>query len=373
MATVGADSQERRLLIVDEDVSFAEDIARQLGERGYETSVTDTASGALLRLGESPHQVLVTRPDMPGTNGRTLVEEAMRLDSALRVIAVATSDTVEEGILAVRAGAEDFVVKPFLPLQLEVCVDKALEKRELLLENQRYQHELEQVVEQKTQKLQFALSKVQGTFNATVEALVSAIEARDCETQNHCRRAREYSMLLGRQLGLDAKARRDLAWGALLHDVGKIGVADHILLKKGPLSPEEWDLMRKHPMIGYRLVAPIGFLKGAASIVLHHHEKWDGTGYPYGKEGEEIPFLARIFMVADAFETITSKRSYKEALSFKDALTELEASAGSHFDPLVVEAFRRVDCDVWRKIRNEYFDELEQGRVLVESRSAVLQ
>jgi len=372
MATVGAEARERRLLIVDEDLPFASDIARQLCERGYQASVTDTAAGAMLRLGEDHHQVLVTRPDMPGTNGRTLMAEAMRLDPILRVIAVSTSDNVEEGILAVRAGAEDFVVKPFLPLQLEVCVDKALEKRELLIENQRYQNQLEKVVEEKTHKLQFALSKVQGTFNATVEAMVSAIEARDCETQNHCRRAREYSMLLGRQLGLDAKGLRDLAWGALLHDVGKIGVPDHILLKKGPLSPQEWDLMRKHPMIGYRLVAPIGFLKGAASIVLHHHEKWDGTGYPYGKQGEEIPFAARIFMVADAFETITSKRSYKEALSFEVALTELEDSAGNHFDPLVVEAFRRIDREEWTKIRNKYLAELEEGRVLLEERSAVL-
>ena len=179
-------------------------------------------------------------------------------------------------------------------------------------------------------------------------------------------------MLLGRQLGLNPRELRNLAWGALLHDVGKIGVADHILLKEGPLSPAEWDLMRKHPMIGYRLVAPISFLKSAASIVLHHHEKWDGTGYPYGKQGEEIPFPARIFMVADAFETITSKRSYKEALSFEVALEEIEISAGSHFDPLVVEAFRRVEPEEWLRIRNKYIGELSEGRDLIEERTAVL-
>jgi len=372
MATDGATDRERRLLIVDEDLPAAEEAARELGRRGLQVSVADTAAAALLCLGETPHQLLVTCPAMPGTNGRTLMEEALRLDPALQVIAVATSDNVEEGILAMRAGAEDFIVKPFLPMQLEVCVDKALEKRELLIENRRYQQQLEKAVEEKTKKLQYALSKVQGTFNATVEAMVSAIEARDCETQNHCRRAREYSMLLGRQLGLDARALRDLAWGALLHDVGKIGVPDHILLKKGPLSAPEWDMMRKHPMIGYRLVAPIGFLKGAATLVLHHHEKWDGSGYPYGKQGEEIPFAARIFMVADAFETITSKRSYKEALSFDVARQELEDSAGNHFDPLIVDAFLRLDRAEWTKIRNKYLAELEEGRVLIEERSAVL-
>jgi response regulator RpfG family c-di-GMP phosphodiesterase len=300
------------------------------------------------------------------------MEEAMRLDSALRVIVHTTPDRVDEGIRAMRDGAEDFLVNPWRPEQLEIAVEKALEKRRLLIESRRNHEELQLLVEEKTQKLRFALQKVQGTFNATIESMVSAIEARDCETQNHCRRAREYSMLLGRQLGLDARELRNLAWGALLHDVGKIGVPDHILLKQGPLSPDEWDQMRKHPMIGYRLVAPIGFLKAAATVVLHHHEQWDGSGYPYGKQGEEIPFPARIFMVADAFETITSRRSYKEARPYDIARKEIEKCAGTQFDPVVVDAFCRVDPAEWMAIRDKYLEELAVANALAKERTTAL-
>lgn len=372
MATDLAARQAQSLLVVDEDELLADEISSDLREAGWSTSFVDSPAAALLRLGEHPHELLVTSPGMPGTNGRSLLAEVLRLDPDLRVIVHTTPDGVDEGIAAMRAGAEDLLVAPWRPGQLEIAVERALEKRRLLIESRRSQEELEDLVEQKTHKFRYALQKVQGTFNATVEAMVSSIEARDCETQNHCRRAREYSMLLGRQLGLDPRELRNLAWGALLHDVGKIGVPDHILLKKGPLSPEEWDLMRKHPMIGYRLVAPISFLKSAASIVLHHHEKWDGSGYPYGKQGGEIPFPARIFMVADAFETITSRRSYKEALSFDVALEEIERSAGTHFDPLVVEAFCREEPEEWLRIRNQYIGELREGRDLVKERAAVL-
>jgi len=283
MASDLAARQAHHLLVVDEDELLADEIATDLRETGWSATAADTPAAALLRLGETPHELLITRPGMPGTNGRPLMAEALRLDPDLRVIVHTTAEHVDEGIQALRAGAEDFLVAPWRPEQLEIAVERALEKRQLLMESRTSREELERLVEEKTRKLRLALQKVQGTFNATVESMVTAIEARDCETQNHCRRTREYSMLLGRQLGLEPRELRNLAWGALLHDVGKIGVADHILLKEGPLSPAEWDLMRKHPMIGYRLVAPISFLKSAASIVLHHHEKWDGTGYPYGK------------------------------------------------------------------------------------------
>jgi len=372
MATDRAARKEQRLLVADEDDLLADEITADLREVGWNASSVETPAAAMLRLGESRHQLLVTPPGMPGTNGRPLMAEALRLDPDLRVIVYTPPDAVDQGIRAMRAGAEDFLVSPWCTEQLEIAVERALQKRSLLIQSRRNRDELEQRVDEKTHKLRYALQSVQGTFNATVEAMVSAIEARDCETQNHCRRAREYSMLLGRQLGLDPRDLRNLAWGALLHDVGKIGVPDHILLKKGPLSPEEWDLMRKHPMIGYRLVTPISFLRSAATIVLHHHEKWDGTGYPYGKQGEELPFPARIFMVADAFETITSRRSYKAALSFEDAREEIDNSAGTHFDPLVVEAFLRVDPGEWLRIRNKYIGELRAGRDLVAERSAVL-
>jgi len=178
--------------------------------------------------------------------------------------------------------------------------------------------------------------------------------------------------MLAHRLGLRGRDLRDAGWGSLLHDVGKIGVADSILLKPGPLNDEEWEAMRKHPIIGYRLLSPIRFLHGASQIVLHHHERWDGAGYPYGKQGEEIPFGARIFMVADAVETITSKRTYKEALPFEAAEEEVIRCSGTHFDPTVIEAFRKIPRSNWISIRDKYFAELDSTHALDPDKSAIV-
>jgi len=363
---------KRRLLVVDDEHAIAELLSRHLEREGYRVSVAFDGDEALETLHKATFDVVLTDIRMPGRDGIALLEAAKQLDITLPVIVLTSMNDVDTAVRAMRLGADDYILKPFTLDALSISVERALERRELILNARRHQEELELAVEEKTRKLRLALSEVQGTFNATVEAMVSSIEARDCETQHHCRRAREYSLMLAHRLGLRGRDLRDAGWGSLLHDVGKIGVADRILLKPGPLDDDEWAEMRKHPIIGYRLLSPIRFLHGAAQIVLHHHEKWDGTGYPYGKQGEEIPFGARVFMLADAIETITSKRSYKEALSFQVALEEIENSAGNHFDPLVVEAFRRVDSEEWRRIRNKYIAELSEGRDLVEERTAVL-
>jgi HD-GYP domain-containing protein (c-di-GMP phosphodiesterase class II) len=160
--------------------------------------------------------------------------------------------------------------------------------------------------------------------------------------------------MLANRLGVRGKALQDLGWGSLLHDVGKIGVPDHILLKKGRLDAAEWDEMRKHPLIGFRLLLQVPGLKDAAQLVLHHHERFDGTGYPYGKRGDEIPLGARIFAVADAIECITSRRPYKEALPFEAAEKEVVRCSGSHFDPQVVAAFREVPRAHWLAVQRKY-------------------
>jgi len=317
-------------------------------------------------LSESGCDILVTPVDQAGTNGCPLFEEAQRLRPDLPILVSAKPSLIREGIRALRSGAEDLLHRPLVPEQVQEYAERVFQKRSTVLENGHEQGLLRRLVLEKTKKLQIALTDAQGTFNATVEVMVSAIEARDCETQHHCRRAREYSLLLGRQMGVQGRDLRDLAWGALLHDVGKISVPDHILLKAGPLTPGEWDIMKTHPLVGYRLLAPVKFLNGAATIVLCHHEKWNGSGYPYGKHGEEIPLGARIFMVADAFETITSKRSYKEALPFEYARDEIIASAGSHFDPDVVEAFLEIERAEWLAIRNRYMEEIQAGRTIVQ-------
>jgi putative nucleotidyltransferase with HDIG domain len=195
------------------------------------------------------------------------------------------------------------------------------------------------------------------TYNATLEALVNALEARDQETKGHSVRVAEYMTTIAEALGVrrDTQEWLDMQHGALLHDVGKIGVRDSILLKPGKLTPEEWEFMRKHPEIGYNILREVKFLHGAAEIVLAHHERWDGNGYPKGLRAEEIPLGSRIFMVVDTFDTMTSDRVYRKALTTQDALDEILRCSGSQFDPLVVEAFLDI-YDAWVLERQKLHD-----------------
>lgn len=176
----------------------------------------------------------------------------------------------------------------------------------------------------------------------TVTGLVSALDLREHDTGMHSQRVREYALLIAERYGLDAGQRRAIAYGALLHDVGKIAVPDHILLKPGPLTAEEQSVMREHPASGYRIIRHVRFLAHAAEIVLSHHERFDGGGYPRGLRRDDIPLGARLFSVADAYDALTSRRPYRAAESHADAVSEIRAGAGAQFDPEVVAAFTSV-------------------------------
>ena len=185
---------------------------------------------------------------------------------------------------------------------------------------------------------------------ATLASLLAALEVRDADTYSHSERSVRCGLLLGRECGLGTEQMLALEVGALLHDIGKIGVPDSVLRKPGKLDPEEWATMRRHPDDGQRIVRGIGFLADAMLVVVQHHEWWDGTGYPLGLNGEEIDLNARILAVADAFDAMTSDRVYRPAKSYEAAVAELDRCAGRQFDPQVVAAFRRVPRKEWEGI-----------------------
>ncbi|MCC6487362.1 MAG: HD domain-containing protein [Candidatus Hydrogenedentes bacterium] len=200
-----------------------------------------------------------------------------------------------------------------------------------------------------------ALRDVARTHEGALLALVNALDAREHDTQAHSLRVRSLSLRLGRALGLDSRRLRILSQGALLHDVGKIGIPDHILLKEGPLSSSEWDIMRKHPEFGQEILEAVPFLRQAAEIVATHHEKYDGTGYPRGLAGDQIPLGARIFAVVDVFDALTHERPYHEAVGFCEAKDTIRDSAGTHFDPQIAEAFLALDdSEIERVISENY-------------------
>jgi putative nucleotidyltransferase with HDIG domain len=190
------------------------------------------------------------------------------------------------------------------------------------------------------------------TYDGTLEALVNALDARDQETKGHSLRVSHYMLDIARAMGVEEGTKQwiDMARGSLLHDVGKIGVSDAILLKPAKLTEDEWTLMRLHPEIGYNMLRQVKFLEGAAEIILAHHERWDGKGYPRGLREEEIPLGARIFMVVDTFDSMTSDRPYRKALSTLEALDEILRYNGAQFDPTVVEAFLDI-YETWVRER----------------------
>jgi putative nucleotidyltransferase with HDIG domain len=206
-------------------------------------------------------------------------------------------------------------------------------------------------VQEATRDLAAAYRELEATYGTTLEALGSALDTRDVGTESHSRRVHGYALATAREYGVPPEHLRDLAHGVLLHDIGKIGIPDAILLKPGKLTPDEWTIMRTHPEIGRRLIEKIPFLRGAVPIVYSHHEKWDGSGYPRGLRGEAIPLGARIFAVVDAFDAMTFDRPYSRAISFEAAKAEIRRCTGAHFDPTVVEAFFRVPESLLAEIR----------------------
>jgi putative nucleotidyltransferase with HDIG domain len=193
--------------------------------------------------------------------------------------------------------------------------------------------------------LEAALSESESAYDATLRALSMALDVRDRETEGHAQRVARYMDLMARELRSAKVDVRTLRRGALLHDIGKIGIPDEILRKAGELDGSEWRVMKRHPAYGARILAGIPYLSGAAEIVHHHHERFDGSGYPDGLAGEDIPLGARIFALADALDAMTSDRPYRRAMSLEDAITEIERCSGKQFDPAIVSAFLRIPVD----------------------------
>ena len=200
-------------------------------------------------------------------------------------------------------------------------------------------------------EMDVVLKKLEHSYDETMRSLVSALDFRERETRYHSVRVALYAVELAKQFNVSEDELKFVYWGGILHDIGKIGIPDEILLKPSELDREEWNEIKKHPKIGYEIVKDINFLKDASAVVLYHHEWWNGKGYPYGKKGEKIPIFARIFSVADALDSMTSKRPYRDAISFRDAQMEIIRCSETQFDPTVVTVFSSFPIRFWERIK----------------------
>lgn len=211
--------------------------------------------------------------------------------------------------------------------------------------------------------------ELQASYDSTLDALTRALDLRDRETEGHSRRVVEYTTRLAVEMGLEARTIAEFRRGALIHDVGKIGVPDAVLHKPGPLDPAERGEIEKHPLKGYEMLLGIPHLREEIKIVLGHQEKWDGTGYPYGLKGEQIPLGARLFAIADTFDALTSDRPYRQGRPYEVARRIIQEEAGKQFDPHVVAAFLAVPPEEWVSIRARVMDEVRQRRALEAERA----
>lgn len=198
--------------------------------------------------------------------------------------------------------------------------------------------ELYRLERARSAELERVLASLQETYLATMKSLAQVIEAKDATTRGHLDRTQAYGLSLAERVDPEL-VTEELGYGFFLHDIGKVGIPEQILCKRGPLSAAEWEIMRTHPLVGVQIVAPIAFLQGAVELVRHHHERFDGDGYPDGLRGEQIPLAARVFSVADSFDAMTSDRPYRGAMGVERALAEIQGGAGSQFDPEVVRVF----------------------------------
>ncbi|HSH44276.1 MAG TPA: HD domain-containing phosphohydrolase [Longimicrobiales bacterium] len=333
--------RDATILIIDDEPANLEFLRHVLGPEDYARLVEMTdADEALRRFDEIRPDLILLDLMMPGCDGFSFMErlaEHLRGDEYLPVL-VATADTsTETRRRALSAGARDFLTKPLSPADVRLRVRNLLETRFLHEELRRTNGLLEQRVTERTRELVEARVEI-------LDRLARAAEFRDDDTGQHTQRVGRVAARLAKRLGWEADRVELLRRSAPLHDVGKIGVPDSILLKEGPLTPGERRLMERHAVIGAEILggSRVPLLKLAEEIALSHHERWDGLGYPNGLSAERIPASGRIVAVADVFDSLTHERPYKDAWSVRDALAEIEANAGTQFDPRVVEAMLRI-------------------------------
>jgi putative nucleotidyltransferase with HDIG domain len=343
-----------RILIVDDEEAIREVVSTLLTAQGYQCQTAGNGEEAIGKMRESGFDLVLSDLVMPGVDGLKLIELVRGYDPDVPVIMVTAMHDISTAIEAMRRGAYDYILKPFEKEQLFLSVRRALEHRRLIYENRLYQQELERRVEERTLQLSQALEELEQSYDYTLEALASALDLKDAETEGHCQRVTAMTIVIARAMGVAEAELRQIARGAFLHDIGKMGIPDSILRKPGPLTPEETTIMRTHCDIGYQVLERIPFLREASEIVLSHQEKYDGTGYPRNLKSEQIPIGARIFAVADTLDAMISDRPYRRALPMGAAKEEIRNHAGTQFDPKVVEVFDSIPEAVWLELRQNY-------------------
>jgi len=332
--------KEHKVLVIDDDLSVLDCIRLGLkGQKGYKIIACDDSRRALSMISEESYSTVITDVAMPHVNGLEILQAVREQDEKIPVILITGSS--DEKLLreAIHLGVFEFLKKPFAISDLIVTVRQALETYELRYQNELYKTQLQVLVSDRTRELLETQLKLEKSYLNTIHAMVNAMEVNDVYTRGHSERVTALALALGRVLKLSMNELSELRIGALLHDLGKIGVISNVLNKTQSLSEDEYLIIKQHPQTGAKIIEPIGFPESVIRIIREHHEWYNGEGYPIGLQRDEIHLFARIVSVADSFDAMTSKRKYRENLSYSDAVKELHDNTESQFDPQIVQAF----------------------------------
>jgi cyclic di-GMP phosphodiesterase len=340
-----------RVLILDDEPAARKLLAGMLADSGIPCTMAASGYEALRALETEPCTAVLADLRMPGMSGMQFLARVRPIHPHLAFLIVTGVDDIQVAVEAIRCGADDYLLKP---LQLEVVITslrRALEKKHLERQLENYKRLLEEMVRERTMQLESALQGIERSYGETLQALGAASDLRDGATAGHSERVALYSLRIARELNVPEQEQKTITMGAWLHDIGKLAIPDAVLLKPGPLTEDEWRVMRTHVQIGYDLIKRIAFLAAAADIILTHHERCNGSGYPRHLSGTQIPFGAKVFAVADTVDAMTSNRPYRSAYSFDEARDEISSGLGARYDSQVASTFLRIPIVEWEAIR----------------------
>ena len=343
LAEPGAeDPNPQKILVVDDEILNRKLIQAMLKPQGYEVILAEDGADCLAKVDQVQPDLILMDIMMPNMNGFEVVAKLKsKLQTALiPVVMVTALQDINDRVKALEVGADDFLTKPVDRMELRARVRSLLKVKAYNDHMANYRRELEREVAARTEELRLAHSKLRDASLETIFRLARAAEYKDEDTGTHIISMSRISAYLAERLGQNSTVVERILYASPMHDIGKIGIPDRILSKNGPLNDEEWAIMRMHPIYGGQILegSDIGFLSLGEVISLTHHEKWDGSGYPHGLAGTQIPLAGRIVAVADVFDALRSKRPYKPPLTIEQTVDIIRAGRGTHFDPRVVDA-----------------------------------
>jgi len=330
------------VLVVDDEEPIRNALKKFLTQQQFEVYAAAAGEEALNQLRRHKIALMLCDIRMPGTSGVDLVPQAIEIEPDLAILMLTAVNDATSAALCMQRGAMDYLTKPLELADLGRAVQRALKRREMQLENRELNRWLKEEVTTRTAQLQRERQKLEQISVATLEALVNALEAKDPYMRGHSARVADLAATIAAELGLGEEEVERIRVAGRLHDVGKIGTRESVLNKQGALTPEEFEHVKQHVLIGSQILAPLPHLEHIIAMVRSHHERWDGTGYPDGLRGEEIPIGGRVIAAAEVYDALCTARPYQEKMSPEHTVERMNDLAGTVLDPKVYEALSAV-------------------------------